>query len=458
MQQDYLGNPVTVQSDRTLRAIDDFIEGFLAYERRAERILGAADSDPESCLANVYAGMLWMLLESPDGAGRAVKYLAAAERAAPFATAREQLNTALLRAWVDDDLPLTRRLCDRISDDYPRDLAVVKTHQYFEFNRGNSPEMLRVALKVAAANADVPHMHGMTAFAYEQCHLLNQAESAARTALRMKRKEPWAQHALAHVFLTRGQIDEGARFLEEAAQTWTELNSFMLTHIWWHLALFYLSQGRGAKVLELYDRHCWGVAKDYSQDQIGAVSLLARCEIAGIDVGPRWQELGRHLAARASDTVLPFLTLQYLYGLARAGRPEADTLLASVRSYAQTAPSFAREVWRDVALPGCEGLYAYAQGDYAAAWRHLVTSVPRMMEAGGSHAQRDLFDQILLDTAVKGGRAVSAQQMLESRRLSDPDGVPLNTMLAVVYAKLGLPELEEQASARAARTRMRHPS
>jgi hypothetical protein len=457
MQRDYLSNPITVQRDTTLRGIDDFIEGYLSYERRAERILAAADAEPESCLANVYAGLLWMLLEAPEGPRFAAKYLAAAESAAPLATRREQLNAAVLRAWVDDDLAATLRLCEQISDEFPRDLVMVKTHQYFEFNRGNSPQMLRVALKVAGANADVPYLHGMTAFAYEQCHLLDQAESEARAALEMRRKEPWAQHALAHVLLTRGRIDEGARFLEEMADTWTDLNSFMFTHIGWHLALFYLSQGRDRQVLELYDRHCWGIAKDYSQDQIGAVSLLARLEIAGIDVGPRWQDLGRHLAARAHDTVLPFLTLQYLYGLARAGRPEADTLLESVRRYAETAPSFTREVWRDVALPGCEGLYAYARGDYATAWRHLVSSVPRMSEAGGSHAQRDLFEQVLLDTAVKDGRLTAAQQMLELRRMADPQGVPVNSALAAVYGRLGLPELADQARARAVLTRSRHP-
>ena len=299
MQRDYLGNPVGAQRDPTLHGIDDFIEGYLAYESRAERILAAADAEPESCLANAYSGMLWMLLEAPEGARHAAKYLGAAERAAPHATRREQLNTAMLRAWVDDDMARTLRLCDQISDEFPRDLVIVKTHQYFEFNRGNAPEMLRVALKAASQSADVPYMHGMTAFAYEQCHLLDEAESEARIALDMRRKEPWAQHALAHVFLTRGQIDEGARFLEQAADTWTGLNSFMLTHIWWHMALFYLSQGRNREVLDLYDRHCWGIAKDYSQDQIGAVSLLARCELAGIDVGPRWEDLGRHLAARA---------------------------------------------------------------------------------------------------------------------------------------------------------------
>src|ERR1700719_4608421 len=83
MQRDYLGNPVTAQLDDTLRCVDDFIEGYLAYERRAERILATADADPGSCLANVYAGLLWMLLEAPEGAQHAAIYLAAAERAAP---------------------------------------------------------------------------------------------------------------------------------------------------------------------------------------------------------------------------------------------------------------------------------------------------------------------------------------------------------------------------------------
>ena len=457
MQRDYLGNSLTAPSEATRGAVDDFIEGYLGYETRAERILSAADAEPQSCIANVYAGMLWMLLEAAEAPHRAMKYLAAAERAAPHSARREQLNAAVLRAWVDDDLRRTLRLCDQISDEFPRDLVIVKTHQYFEFNRGNSPEMLRIALKAAASSADVPYVHGMIAFGYEQCHLLDQAESEARAALAMKAKEPWAQHALAHVHLTRGRIDEGARFLEGASDTWVGLNSFMFTHLWWHLVLFYLSQGREQRALELYDRRCWGVAKDYSQDQIGAVSLLARLEIAGVDVGARWQDVANHLVARAHDTVQPFLSLQYLYGLARAGRPEAHTLLESVRRRAETAPAFTREVWRRVALPGCEGLYAYAHGDYAEAWQPLAASVPRVMEAGGSHAQRDLFEQILVDTAIRCGHSAVAQQALELRRRSDPDGVPVNSALARVYAGLGLPELADQARTRAARTRARHP-
>ena len=456
MQQDSLGNPVTVARGSTLRAVDEFIDGYLAYETRAEGIVAAADADPECCIANVYAGFLWMFLEAPDAAVRAAQYLAAAERAAPAATLREQLNTAVLAAWAADDLPETLRLCERIGEEFPRDLVVVKTHQYFEFNRGNSPQMLRAALRVLPSNSDVAYLHGMLAFAYEQCHLLDDAERAARSALNLRRKEPWAQHALAHVMLTRGRIDEGALFLEGMQDTWVGLNSFMITHLWWHLALFYLSQGRNAAVLEAYDRHCWGVAKNYSQDQIGAVSLLARMEVTGIEVGERWQDLGSHLAARARDTVLPFLTMQYIYGLGRAGRVEAEELLESVRQRAAKAAPFVREVWRDVALPACEGLYAHARGDFDGAWRHLGTAMPRMIEAGGSHAQRDLFELLLLDAAIQSGRLVAAQQMLELRRGADPDGVPVNNALRDVYSKLGLADLAEQRAVRAALTRSRH--
>jgi tetratricopeptide (TPR) repeat protein len=410
MQRDYLGNPVTGQSDATLRGIDDFIEGYLAYETRAERILAVAAADPASCLANVYAGLLWMLLEAPEAGARAAPFLAVAERMTASATRREQLNARMLRAWVDDDLGAAIRICDQLTDEFPRDLVIVKTHQYFEFNRGAAPAMLRIAMKIAAANAQVPYAHGMAAFAFEQCHLLDEAESAARTALAMRRKEPWAQHALAHVLLTRGQIDDGARFLEEMQDTWIDLNSFMVTHIWWHLALFYLAQGRNREALGLYDQHCWGVAKNYSQDQIGAVSLLARLELAGIDVGTRWEDLADHLEARAGDTVQPFLTLQYLYGLARAGRPQAESLLECVRRLAEHAPEFSRVVWQEVALPACEGLYSYARGEYELARRSLGVAMPRIAEVGGSHAQRDLFEKMLLDAALKSGRPAAANR------------------------------------------------
>jgi tetratricopeptide (TPR) repeat protein len=451
---DYLGNDVTAELDSTRAAIDDFVGGFLCYETRAAKIIAAAAADPGNCLANAYAGMIFMLLEAPEAAARASGFIAHARAAAAGATLREQRNVEFLTRWAASDIAGALSVGEEIADAFPRDLVIVKLHQYLNFNRGRATEMLRIAEKVLPKNTDVPHMHGMIAFAFEQCHLLEEAEDAARTALEMKAKEPWAQHALAHVMLTQGRIDEGAAFLESVRGCWTDLNSFMVTHLWWHLALFYLSQGRARDALDAYDSQCWGVDKTYSQDQVGAVSLLARLELAGVDVGDRWNDLSAHLALRARDTVEPFLTLQYLYGLARAGKAEADILQAAICERAETAPD--RESWRDVALPASDGLVAYARGDFAAAIRDLGAASPRLSEIGGSHAQRDLFTQIVLDANVRSGRWDAAQQELELRRVFDSDSVPLNRTLALVYAALDLPNESARAAARVVRTLKRH--
>jgi len=456
MQLDFLGNPITSAREDTVRAIDDFVSGYLAYETRAEHIVAAADADPDCCLANTYAGMLWMFLETPDAASHAAKYLTAAERAARQATLREQLNVAMLAAWSAGDIVRATQICDEISDRFQRDLVAVKTHQYFEFNRGNFPEMLRVALKVLDANQDIAYMHGMTAFAFEQCHLMRDAEAAARTALDLSAKEPWAQHALAHVMLTEGRIDEGSRFLDAGQGGWIGLNSFMSTHLWWHQALFKLSQGEIEQVLAIYDTKCWGIEPSYSQDQIGAVSLLARIELAGGDVGDRWQELAPYLALRARDTVQPFLSLQYLYGLARAGRPEAHEMRGAIETRAATAPEHIRGVWQHVALPAASALLAHAEGRFEEAVAGLEMALPRLAAIGGSHAQRDLFEQIHLEALARTGRWSAVQQILELRRRHDPDGVPINQHLALAYERLGLPLQALEARSRARATAGRH--
>ena len=440
MAQDSLGNEVSTRSATTLAGIDDFVGGFLGYETRATNVLAAADADPDSVLANIYSGFIWMFLEANGAEERAQVYLDRARAAAASANEREALMLSQLERWIAGDIPAVQKLGSQIADRFPRDLASVKLHQYFSFNRGDAAAMLGIAKKVEAANADNPHIHGMLAFGYEQMHLLDQAERSARRALEIKQKEPWAQHALAHVMLSTGRVREGVGFLGEAQKTWVDLNSFMYTHNWWHKALFHISMGDNAAVFDAYDNHVWGLEPTYSQDQVGAVSLLARMEIAGLDVGDRWQKLAEYLRPRTTDTVQPFLTLQYLYGLARADFAEADTLMAAVEDKAATSVSFDRLVWRDVALPAARGVLAHARRNWGDAARWLGIANPRLTEIGGSHAQRDLFGQLLLDAHMKVGNWAIAEQMLEMRRTWDPDGVPTNKMLAKVYCKLGRPE------------------
>lgn len=460
MAHDELGNPLLDDTPDLLAGLNDFTGGLLAYETRAERILATAAAFPRAVLAQVYAGWLWMFLEAPESPARAQPFLDAARAALTAGTTpaheRERAHVALLADWVAGRAAAAEARAVALAARFPHELATVKLAQYLAFNRGDAPAMLRAILAVLPANAHNAHAHGMAAFAYEQAHRLDEAEAAARLALSLQPREPWAQHALAHVLLTRGRVDEGTRFLEAAQPTWTGLNSFMRTHLWWHLAVFYLARGRFAEALALYDREVWGVSPGYSQDQIGAVQLLARLEWVGVDVGPRWAALAEHLQARAEDTTEPFLSLLYLYGLARAGRPEADRLLAAIAGRARRSEGEARIAWHDAALPTAQGLLAMARGDAATADTALSQGLPRLVRIGGSHAQRDLFAQLQLDAATRAGNMRDAQQALELRRLADPDDVPVNDRLAALYARLDLPTLAADARERAAAVRARH--
>ncbi|HEV7276086.1 MAG TPA: hypothetical protein VGN80_07360 [Devosiaceae bacterium] len=423
-------------SAAALAGIDDFVTGFLGYEQKASNILPAADAAPDSVLANVYAGFSWMFLEAAGAEREAGAYLRRAQAAAAAANRREAMLIEQLRLWIAGDVPAVQALGEQLVAEFPRDLAAVKLHQYFSFNRGDAAAMLRIARLAEAANQDSPHLHGMLAFAHEQLHALDEAEAAARRALALKEKEPWAQHALAHVMLSTGRVREGVDFLATASRTWDGLNSFMYTHNWWHKALFHISLGDEQAVFKAYDHHVWGIEPTYSQDQVGAVSLLARMEVAGMDVGNRWEELARYLEPRATDTLQPFLTIQYLYGLARAERAAADTLMAAVEDRARASAGYDRAVWHDVALPACRGVLAHARRNHAEAVRWLSLANPRLTEIGGSHAQRDLFGQLLLDAHLKLGHWQTAHAMLEMRRTWDPDGVPLNRALAEVRSHL----------------------
>ena len=440
---DSLGNPLTLDDAASLPRVDDFVMGFISTEARAANLLALAGTDA-SPIVQAYCATLHLFAESREAAANARPFLEKARAGAARTTPREQRYIAAIEAWADGDIARAIALHTEQAREHPRDLVSVKLGQYHCFNTGDCPGMLRLALAALPSAAEVPYVHGMAAFGYEQCHLMREAEASARRAIAMCRKEPWAHHALAHVMLTEGRLAEGLAFMESVSDTWTGLNSFMVTHNWWHVALFLIDLGRDAEALAVYDAHAWGVVKDYSQDQIGAVSLLARLELAGIDVGTRWDDVAGYLLQRQADHVLPFLDLQYLYGLARAGRPEADVLLRNIEAFAPGAPPSTRAAWQRVCVPAAHGLVAHARRDFAAAIEGLGVALPRLIEIGGSHAQRDLFEQVYLDALVRTGTKsalAAAQGILQQQRNGQPESLRLRRQTAAVYARLGLDQI-----------------
>ena len=156
------------------------------------------------------------------------------------------------------------------------------------------------------------------------------------------------------------------------------------------------------------------------------------------------------LLPRVSDQVQPFLDLQYLYGLARAGRPEADALLAAIEAHAPQAPLAQRAAWQQVAVPAARGLVAHARGlldpaaaDWPAAADALGLALPGLVGIGGSHAQRDLFQQIHVDALQRAGRLAAVQNLLQPQAHAQPQSQRLRRRLRAVAHGLGLPGLAD---------------
>ncbi len=405
MLTDSLGNPVTLSDPSGLGAVNDFVEGVIACEARVVNVLKIA-ADDESAILQAYCAALHMFAESREAPANAWPFLHRAQTAInanPAVTLRERRFVAAIAAWVAGDTARACALHEEQVQEFPRDLASLKLGQYHHFNAGNAPAMLRQALAAEHAAADVPYFHGMLAFCYEQCHQLDAAEVAARRGIQLCRKEPWSHHAVAHVMLTQGRSREGYAFMADMSDTWQGLNSFMLTHNWWHQALFAIELESFDEALRLYDDRIWGVVKTYSQDQVNAISLLSRLELRGVGVGDRWQDVAAYLVSRTADQVSPFLDLHYLYGLARAGKPEADVLMQNLLAHAkrQGASSAA---WPNVAVPAARGLLAHARGNFKQAAEQLAMALPQLVAIGGSHAQRDWFEQLARDALKRSPR------------------------------------------------------
>lgn len=417
MPKDSQGLEVTTNSSSAITAIDRFVQQSLSYGNDAETILQAIAADPKCAIAYAHAAAHYLSLESASARRQASPYLKAAKKYLVTATEREQLYIWAIDAWAKGATKSAIAYHEEIAEKFPRDLVSVQRGQYHYFYMGNKEGLLHIAQKVLPASLENHYLHGMVAFGLEQCHQLKEAEAVGRRALQMNRQDPWAQHAVAHVMENQGRVDEGIAWMSSFADTWENCNSMLYTHNWWHVALYYLEKADIKQVLELYDRHIWGKAwQESAKDQVGAISLLLRLELTGIDVGDRWEQLAPYLTVRIHEHALPFQDLHYVYALARAGKVElVNDMLFSMQAYTQKTSPHLQKTWIEVALPAARGMANHAGGDWEKALAQLSPILSRLHEIGGSHAQRDLFEQVYLDAWLRVEQNHQALRILEKR-------------------------------------------
>ncbi|MEZ5927497.1 MAG: tetratricopeptide repeat protein [Parvularculaceae bacterium] len=395
--------PMTGVDAEGARGYENYVGEYLSYGAQLRDLFSHADAAPESAMLNAHAAALHLAFEGAEGWANAAPYIARMNEAAIGASERERLFCAAVNAWSRRDFIAALDELEELTVRWPADLCALKWGQYHAFNLGDQPALLRFAERARVVHEGRPYVHGMISFALEQNHRLGEAEEEGLKAVEIAIDDAWAHHAVAHVMLTEHRAADGVRWLDHCAHTWERKGVFIRDHNWWHAAVFKLELGQLDEALAIYDARLWGSWPEFPQEQIGAVSMLWRLELRGVDVGDRWAPVVSEARKRAGEHLLPFHDIHYLYALARAGEPaEAEAFLASIEGHSRAQFGPARAAWAEACLPAARGVLALARGDDETAAAHLASALPELGRIGGSHAQRHLFAEAFEAATAQG--------------------------------------------------------
>ena len=398
----------------------------------------AIAADPGFALAHCFKAHLLNLAteKAPEPLIRAE--VEAAEALAARASERERGHLAAARAWLDGDFERSLAAFEQVLAAHPRDALALQAAHVGDFFTGDAAELRdRVARRLPAWDAGVPgygYVLGMHAFGLEESGEYRRAEETGRRAVELHRDDCWAIHAVAHVMEMEGRQRDGAQWLGERTDDWSTDNFFQV-HNWWHLALFNLDLERRDEVLRLYDERIRAGGSKVVLDMLDASALLWRLKLAGIAAGPeRWGELAEAWAPLAEDAIYAFNDVHAMMAFVGAGREaEQAALLAAMARAAQGQGSNAA-MTREIGLPVARAVQAFGRGRWAEAASLLAPIRRRFDMFGGSHAQRDLFQQTLVEAALRAGELELAGGLIEERLAAKPSS-PRNWRFAARAAR-----------------------
>jgi hypothetical protein len=420
---DALGLSMTVSTPSAVQHWDDVVVGALSHAKATPVALGALlNADAENTLGLSAKALFLVMLARSEMLVAARD--AAAKAADSFAhrggTAREgrYVAAALLASqghWWKAISEL-----EAVLEDEPEDSLAAKVTHGLRFmlgdRRGLQKSIENVINRVGRDHPHIGYLMGCHAFALEENGDYKAAESTGRIAVAGAPKDAWGLHAVSHVYEMTGRAQEGIEWLAGREGSYAHCNNFGY-HVFWHMALFRLEIGDAAGALALYDAKIRSERSDDFRDIANAASLLARIELDGLAVGARWDELAEIAARRVADQALVFADLHYLIALLGAGKTASAQ--AMIGQFEQPSDDRladqASPARQSGALTG-RGLLAFQDKRYAEAARDLMAARKSWQSIGGSHAQRDVFEQFTLEALVRAGDTDNAEKLLLERQ------------------------------------------
>jgi tetratricopeptide (TPR) repeat protein len=382
-----------------------------------EKFQEALEADEGFALAHAGLAYMLMLQGQPEEAKKSAK---SSVTLAKGITRREQQQIQAIALFVNGKGPQSLALIRQHLAEFPRGAMLMRLAQRL-FMLGcsgagvpNFPEELLALLKTVEKDCrDDWAFLGQYAFAHHETGFMSEAMDLARRSLDKYPTNAVASHSVTHVFFERGEPSEGGDFLGDWLMGFDSRAPYHV-HLSWHQALFELALGRYQQALDLYESDIRpSVIAKSAASLADSASLMWRLQMYGGTPPPKpWEEVRDQAAPAASRPGPAFRDAHAALAFAASGDKEAmNGLVVRLRGDAEKGNLLAREV----TLPLAQGIDAFAQGNYSEATRLLEPLYSQLTRIGGSHAQREVFEDTLLEAYLRAEQFDKAEAMLRAR-------------------------------------------
>ncbi len=424
--KDRYGLPISTNSSTAagnlVEGVDLLLEQNFGPDQKFQQALEADEG-----FALAHAGLAYVHM----AAGKVADARPAAQQARSLATGtsrREQQQIEAIALWTDGKGPESLALIQQHLAEFPRDMLMVRVAQRLYVLGCSSvgagvadyPQALFALMKsVAPEYGDDWAFQGQYAFAHHENGLLDDALKLAERSLAQRPTNAVAAHSVAHVYFERGDASGGTDFLASWLPGFDNRATYHV-HLSWHLALFELALGHYQRALELYDTniHPSVVAKS-PLSLTDSASLMWRLQMYGAAAPPGVMgELCAQAAPAAERPGPAFRDSHAALAFAVAGDDQSlGRMMDGLRAVADKGDKLAGEVM----LPLVQGISAFVHQDYSEAVRLMEpmfgqdARFDQLCRVGGSHAQREVFEDTMMEAYLRAGQFEKAEGLLGNR-------------------------------------------
>jgi tetratricopeptide (TPR) repeat protein len=422
---DRYGLRLTTSSARAAELYQQGLDHALAAEAPGEACFRAArEEDPGFALAHIAEARLLQF----RGKGReAAESVTKARDAAATATPREQHHVAVLATAVGGDSNAALAGVRGHVAEYPLDAFILSQAcgVYgligFSGRLERNDEQLALLEPLAPAYGDDWWFLSQIAFAYNELFRHREALTATERSLEGYARNGHASHTMAHIHYETGDAEGGADFLREWLVGYDAANQ-LYVHNHWHLALFELASGNVERAIDLYDRV---IRPEVSTaPALGTIadsaSLLWRCALTERQYSELpWEPLATWANAAFPGPGMVWADAHCMLAWTAVNDSERlGRLVGELKTRLEGGKIYAGPM-----LPALgEAYQSFAAGEWERAADQFEVLAPEVIRLGGSHAQRDVFEETRIEAHVRAGRVERARAMLEERLNRRPNG------------------------------------